>query len=31
MRQAITWNNADKINWRINAVLGGDELNEHLN
>ena len=26
MRQAIIWINADPINWRIFAALGGDEL-----
>ena len=24
--QAIIWTNADPINWRIYATLGGDEL-----
>ena len=26
-RQAIIWTNADPIQWRINAALWGDELN----
>ena len=28
-RQAITWTNADPVNRRIYAALGGDELNSH--
>ena len=27
-RQAIIWTNADPINWRIYATLGGDELTQ---
>ena len=27
-RQAIIWTNADPINWRIHATLGGDELTQ---
>ena len=26
MRQAIIWTNADIINWRMHAALGGGEL-----
>ena len=25
-RQAIIWNNADLIHWRIYAAIGGDEV-----
>ena len=28
-RQAIIWTNADPINWRIYATLGGDELTQY--
>ena len=28
-RQAIIWTNADTIDWRINAALGGDESNQN--
>ena len=28
-RQAITWTNADPVDWRIYAALGGDELTPH--
>ena len=27
-RQAITWTNADPIQWRICAALGGNELKD---
>ena len=30
MRQAIIWNNADPIHWRIYAALGGDGLISHV-
>ena len=29
-RKAIIWTNADPFNWRIYAVLGGDELKLHV-
>ena len=29
-RQAITWTNADTLNWCIYTALGGDELNHKM-
>ena len=29
-RQAIIWTNADPIDWRLYAALGGDELDNDL-
>ena len=29
-RQAIIWNNAEMIHWRIHGALGGDELKVNM-